>query len=173
MLLDHSGLNEVRRPLLHIQLHLQEGEWSAEDLIQPRLRPSLAFRVEAKDVAQTAIELLVVPHREHNLGLRVEMKELTPKEVKGVVDPCRIVLQEFAMGGWSQVVGGDRSTPQRKMFSLGMKSTWFYMPGLSPSLRQEPLRGNRGLLEALQVLPLKVLVKIKTLVIDPSVLVPC
>ena len=98
---------------------------------------------------------------------------MTPKEVKGVVDPCRIVLQELAMGGWSQVVGGDRSTPQRKMFSLGMKSTWFYMPRLSPSLRQEPLRGNRGLLEALQVLPLKVLVKIKTLVIDPSVLVPC
>ena len=90
-------------------------------MIQPRLRPSLAFRVEAKYVAETAKELLMVPHREDNLGRWVEVKELTPKEVEWVIDPCREVMQKLSVGGLGQLSTGDGSTPQRKMFSLGDK----------------------------------------------------
>ena len=63
----------------------------------------------------------MVPHREDNLGRWVEVKELPPKEVEGIVDPCREVLQKLAMGGLSQLAAGDGSTPQRKVLSLGEK----------------------------------------------------
>ena len=81
----------------------------------------MAFRVEAKYVAQAAKELLMVPHREDNLGRWVEVKELPPKEVEGIIDPCREVLQKLVVGGLSQLAPGDGSTPQRKVVSLGDK----------------------------------------------------
>jgi len=115
----HHGLVKVeaKTRALPTAFHLQEWERGAKDSVQPGLRPSLAFRVEAKYVAQTAKELLVVPHREDNLGRWVEVEELAPKEIEGIIDPCGEVLQKLVVGGLSQLAAGDGSTPQRKVLS--------------------------------------------------------
>ena len=63
----------------------------------------------------------MVPHCEHHLGRGVEVKELTPKEVEGIIDACRVVLQKLAVGGLGQLAAGDGGTPQRKVLSLGEK----------------------------------------------------
>ena len=112
---------EAKTRALPGAFHLEEGEWGAKDSVQPGLRPSLAFGVEAENVAQAAEELLVVPHREHHLGRGVEVEELTPKEVEGIINSRRVVLQKLAVGGLGQLAAGDCGTPQRKVLSLGEK----------------------------------------------------
>ena len=102
---------EAKTRALPSALHLQEWERGAKDSVQPGLRPSLAFRVEAENVAQAAKELLVVPHCEDNLGRWVKVKELAPKEVEGIIDPGGEVLQKLALGGLSQLSAGYGSTP--------------------------------------------------------------